>query len=220
MWSVDATGHAVTILTSPQGNQYIVDIYSGGIEIFEVNGVEGSNHVVGAESSLLDAYYFAIGNGFKTFRPAGTDNHAEAKCPAPEEGEESETEVLNSWDPNDKLGINVVASERFIINDTTLEYVIRFENADTASAPAQEVVIIDTLDTSVYDLDSFALSTAYFGATEIEVPQGQQNYTTVIDMRPEKNLNFSKTIPIHSTRQQPSTSLYLNNRMLRFGFTM
>ena len=182
-----ATGHAVTMLTSPNGEQYMVDIYSGSIEMFKVEGVLDTEIVRGTESSLLDAYYTAIGNGPKLFRPAKTDYHVDGKCPVPEEGEETETDVLNSWDPNDKLGANGVSDERYVINSTPFEYVIRFENADTASAPAQEVIITDSLDTNVYDLESFELGSAYFGSTEISVPAGLQNYTTVLDMRPEKN---------------------------------
>lgn len=184
----NATGHAVTMLTSPSGEQLIVDIYSGSIEIFAVEGVQNSNQVVGTESSLLDAYYFGIGNGLKTFRPANTNYHVDGKCPAPEEGEETETDVLNSWDPNDKLGANGVSDERYVINATPFDYVIRFENADTASAPAQEVIITDSIDTEVFDLDTFELDTAYFGSSEISVPAGLQNYTTVLDLRPEKDI--------------------------------
>ncbi len=99
--------------------------------------------------------------------------------------------VVSSWDPNDKLGIAGVGDGRHIRQLGEFPYQIRFENVDSATAPAQIVIITDTLDTSVFDVNTFRL-----GAIEVadqvlaEPPHGATSYVTTVDLRPEKNMRL------------------------------
>jgi uncharacterized repeat protein (TIGR01451 family) len=55
--------------------------------------------------------------------------------------------VVNSWDPNDKLVTPLgVGQQRWIAEGQRLRYTITFENADTATAEAVNIVVVDTLD--------------------------------------------------------------------------
>ena len=60
-------------------------------------------------------------------------------------------------------------------------YQIDFENSPTATAPAQQVVITDTLDPNL-DLSTFQLTEIAFGDTVLAIPPGSQNYQTTVPM--------------------------------------
>lgn len=52
--------------------------------------------------------------------------------------------ALNSWDPNDKTGFPLgYGAQHYIEDDTKMRYRVRFQN--TGTAPALDVVILDTL---------------------------------------------------------------------------
>jgi hypothetical protein len=63
-----------------------------------------------------------------------------------------------------------------------------FENLETATAPAQEVVITDQLDGAKMDFDTFSLGPISFGNTNLEPLPGLAEYATTLDLRPEKEL--------------------------------
>ncbi|MBI3988874.1 MAG: hypothetical protein HY347_04575, partial [candidate division NC10 bacterium] len=65
---------------------------------------------------------------------------------------------------------------------------IFFENVETATAPAQEVVITDQLDVAKMDLSTFSLGLIAFGDKQVTPPPGMSEFTTDVDLRPEKNL--------------------------------
>ena len=64
---------------------------------------------------------------------------------------------------------------------TLYPYQINFENSPTATAPAQEVVITDTLDPNL-DLNTFHLTEIAFGDTVLAIPPGSQDYQTTVPM--------------------------------------
>ncbi len=185
----DGTIHTVSMFTSPKGNKYIIDRYTGRIEIIEVADFEGSNQVYAkeGETSLLDMYYFALGNSFKFFAPDRSNVHfkGDKTCPVPDEGDEEETDVVTSMDPNDKLGLGGAGASRYLQDIIPMNYRIRFENADSASAPAQEVIVIDDLDLNVFDIETLTLGEIGFGDTKVAVPAGLKSYSTTVDLRPE-----------------------------------
>ena len=63
--------------------------------------------------------------------------------------------VVGSVDPNDKYGPTGFGDYSFIDINIPLNYMIKFENVDTASASAEDIFLIDTLD---IDLDWSTLS--------------------------------------------------------------
>ena len=95
---------------------------------------------------------------------------------------------VNSFDPNDKIGPIGGGVNNSINSNDPLPYMIRFENSSTATAAAQTVLIVDSLDTSVYDLSTFKLGSISVGEKMIQVPNGLSNYETIIDLRPSNNL--------------------------------
>lgn len=63
-------------------------------------------------------------------------------------------QVVSSFDPNDKTGLVGEGEARYVTGTGGLQYLIRFENLESATAPAREVTVTDQLDTSALDLDS------------------------------------------------------------------
>jgi hypothetical protein len=61
----------------------------------------------------------------------------------------------NSSDPNTKQGAGDNINDVYIKPGTLLPYVIAFENLNSATAPASEVFITDTLDISKLDISTF-----------------------------------------------------------------
>ncbi|MEM7787481.1 MAG: hypothetical protein AAF594_07130, partial [Bacteroidota bacterium] len=89
-----------------------------------------------------------------------------------------------SFDPNDKLGPSGAGEARYYRPDgSAFPYTIRFENLDTATGPAQEVVIVDTLDAAVFDLSTFRLGPIAYGIDgRVEPPAGATAFETSVDL--------------------------------------
>jgi hypothetical protein len=87
---------------------------------------------------------------------------------------------ISSFDPNIKIGPDLYQN-----NTMEWAYSIYFENADSATASAQSVTIIDTLDITRYDLSSFSFTGYGFG-------ESQRIFTTTTSNA------FSETIDLPS----------------------
>jgi hypothetical protein len=92
--------------------------------------------------------------------------------------------VGGSVDPNDKLGPAGQTDLRYVTTAAPARYTIRFENLETASFPAQEVVIVDDLDTDVYDLSTFSLGPIVLPDREVVPPAGARSYQTTVNLAP------------------------------------
>ncbi|MEM6561974.1 MAG: carboxypeptidase-like regulatory domain-containing protein, partial [Planctomycetota bacterium] len=88
---------------------------------------------------------------------------------------------LESFDPNDILGPEGFGDSRFITADETLGYRIRFENEETATAPAQFIRIENPLDQSL-DFRTFRLGNIAFADITVEVPDGVPFFQTRVDL--------------------------------------
>ena len=97
---------------------------------------------------------------------------------------------VQSADPNEKTGVRRLTPQNYIPTSNML-YGISFENKPDATAPAQDVVITDQLDTSKLDLTTFELGQMTFGDTVINVPTGLTSFTTEVDLRPANDLLVS-----------------------------
>jgi len=60
--------------------------------------------------------------------------------------QEKELVKVTSWDPNAKEGPSGYGAEGFISSTATMSYTIFFENKKEATAPAYQIVILDTLE--------------------------------------------------------------------------
>jgi hypothetical protein len=97
--------------------------------------------------------------------------------------------IVVSIDPNDKIGYRSPSGSRYYNEDVTnFTYIINFENKSTATAPAQEVFITDTLDMQSFDINSFRAGYIKIGSKIVQAPVNVQNNSWQIDMRPAMNL--------------------------------
>ena len=94
----------------------------------------------------------------------------------------------SSLDPNEKYGVKGINEGNYVHVNSHLNYLITFENVDTATAPASEVYVYDTLDISKYNLNTFEWLSFGFGDSSHLIPAGNRNYIADIDLRPERNI--------------------------------
>ncbi|MBE9174319.1 hypothetical protein IQ225_01400, partial [Synechocystis salina LEGE 06155] len=94
------------------------------------------------------------------------------------------TDVRVSKDPNDVVGPAGFGAEGWFIpdEDQHLPYMIRFENAEDAGAPAVFVTVTEQLDADL-DWSTFELGDFGFGSLQIDVPDGFQKYETRVDAK-------------------------------------
>jgi RHS repeat-associated protein len=86
-----------------------------------------------------------------------------------------------SHDPNDKIGLSGYGPQNFVAPGTLLPYRIDFENEATATAPAQQVVVTDQLDSNL-DWTTFQFTEVGFGDNILAIPAGAQHYQTTVAM--------------------------------------
>jgi hypothetical protein len=91
---------------------------------------------------------------------------------------------LSSFDPNNKYGGGGILNSPYLNSELPFNYSIHFENIETATAPAQTVILIDTLDNTNLDLSTLQLTSLGFADTIISIPPGKQSFTTDVDLRP------------------------------------
>ncbi|MCX6924166.1 MAG: immunoglobulin domain-containing protein, partial [Verrucomicrobia bacterium] len=92
---------------------------------------------------------------------------------------ESLSRIATSQDPNDKLCPAGYGSNGFIRADSLMPYMIRFENDTNATAPAQQVSVVDPLSTNL-DWTSFELTEIGFGDHILSVPAHSQYFETTV----------------------------------------
>ncbi|MEJ1928756.1 T9SS type A sorting domain-containing protein [Nostoc sp. NIES-2111] len=114
----------------------------------------------------------ALADCWPPLKPANQDDH--------------NSTVVSAIDPNEKLGATGVGRGRFITTGSAMRYVIRFENLETASAPAQTVTIRDTLDRTVFDPSTIELGFVGFGDTLSIPPRGLKQWQTEVGLFPFK----------------------------------
>jgi hypothetical protein len=122
--------------------------------------------------------YINTANDFKTLFTSCIPQFPNPKPPG------RSSNVGASMDPNQKSGPGGAGPRRWISDRRPMPYLVEFENVDTASAPALEVLVLDTLDASVYDLSSLELNFFTIADTFIRIPRGRQDWTAWIDLRP------------------------------------
>lgn len=115
--------------------------------------------------------------------------HADCKLKfPPDKLKDSPKIVVNSFDPNEIVGPSGYAALNYNLDNIAYPYIIYFENLKTATAPAQEVFIYDTLDLTKYDASSFYFGNIGFGNRIVYIESGLKQFTKDIDLRPSKNI--------------------------------
>ena len=112
------------------------------------------------------------------------DSLASSTCsPSSSSSSGSSGRQRGSFDPNALIGPSGYGPSHFISGSamTALPYQIDFENSPTATAPAQQVAITETIDPNL-NLNTFQLTEIAFGDTVLAVPPGSQDYQTTVPM--------------------------------------
>ncbi len=171
-----------------------------------ISKLEVLNSILSSPNSYVDAVnvaqaarasFFPLFDAYQAARRAYRDCLAQS-CGAPPlpltppnlPGTTSVTvNGVSSIDPNDKLGLHGAGLQRYLTGIFPLAYSVYFANDDSASAPAQKVVISDQLDTVREDVNTFRFGPIAFGDQSISAPPpGQTDFSTTIDLRPTTNL--------------------------------
>lgn len=116
--------------------------------------------------------------------------------------------VSNSYDPNDKL---VFPRDNYhIVNDSILDYTIRFQN--TGTAEAYTVVIVDTLPLDV-DVTTFRMGTASHACTYTLTGNGLLTFTFDNILLPDSNTNEPLSHGLVNFRIKPILPLQLGQEI-------
>ncbi len=188
-----AYAHTLSIVRSPDGRYYTVDtwddhptferIYPIGADATFFSNDPNANNATDA-TLRLTALDTRRGRAWGVPEPPGPGRRAlPGACEAPPSSAVATVRVVASRDPNDKLGLLGVGENRYVTADNLFRYTIRFENVASATAPAQEVLVRDTLDASVFDLDTVELGEITFGQTRVNVPPGRSAFSTRVPLR-------------------------------------
>ena len=107
-----------------------------------------------------------------------------------------------SSDPNDLIGVKGYGEQNFISGGQNLAFMLRFENEETATAPARWIRLNTTFDEG-YDLDTFTLNSLYLAGNIINVAAGQDSFNQIVTMNFEgKEVTVDIRINLdHETRE-------------------
>ncbi|MBB3837123.1 hypothetical protein FHS57_001117 [Runella defluvii] len=119
--------------------------------------------------------------------------------PNPDQGKAVTPSVIAAFDPNDKLGPVGVNAQRYITGNQPAGYQIRFENYATATAAAQFVKVIDTLDLNLFDPSTFQFGYFNVANSNFYAPPGKKKYLKDQDLRPAKNLILRMEVDFNDT---------------------
>ncbi len=122
--------------------------------------------------------------------------------------------AMGSYDPNSKLGPAGIKSEHYITGENPLNYIIHFENVDTATAPAAEVKITDRIDTSFFDISSLEFVSFGYANKFFNISPNVDSFSFEKSLKPEKNSTLrvqgyidtlSSTVNVHFISLEPKT---------------
>lgn len=91
---------------------------------------------------------------------------------------------VGSWDPNAIVGPQGVDVPGYIRGNELQPFIVYFENVDTATAAAQVVRVVDTLDVTKFDATTFTFGSVIVGSTYLNVPPGRQEFVLDVQLQP------------------------------------
>jgi hypothetical protein len=112
--------------------------------------------------------------------------------------------AVNSFDPNAKIGTSGIGPLQFIQGGLPAPYVITFENAPTATAPAARVAITDQLDSN-FDLSTLYPQSIQIGSKALQLSGSGANFTGLLDLRPDQNM----LVKVEETLSSANISRYV-----------
>ncbi|MCJ7812608.1 hypothetical protein MUP95_04720, partial [bacterium] len=131
------------------------------------------------------------------------------------ETKENSGMTVQSLDPNEKAGPTGFGSNGSLSLNQLLQYMVYFENVDSATAAAEEVLLQDTLDVNL-DWSTFELGEIVFGDTSVTVPSSLQNYATTVILNDTTHVEITCSFDLGSGIAQ----WYLRGTDPRDGYYM
>jgi hypothetical protein len=179
MGNLGSTSHTLLLLTSPSGKHYIMDIYTGHVDIaaaFEPFPGMYQIYPDQLRNLTIWSYLALFGNPLGIFKPGAGSAPVSCQCAAPIQKKQSfPVQGGGAHDPNEKIGPAGSGEAHYLAGEEMLPFTIRFENVATATLPAQQVVITDVLDPGL-DLSSVELGAIGFNDAVLDVPSGLQHF--------------------------------------------
>ncbi|HTS47764.1 MAG TPA: SBBP repeat-containing protein [Bryobacteraceae bacterium] len=134
--------------------------------------------------------------GTPAHTPAHNEIHVDAPC-CLEGGSDADaggdTDIREPGDPNDKVGpTGGGGASQWITGQNVVPYYIYFENESTASAPAQNVTITDTLDPGL-NPNTISFGAIGFGTRVLSPPGGLNDFNALVDLRPTQPFEVKVT---------------------------
>jgi len=121
----------------------------------------------------LGARYFGGVDCRRQFPPLGSPSNSELSI-----------QTANSFDPNEIIGVSGYGEQNYIQKKRYLNYTVYCENdPEEATAPAQEILIIDTLDLTKFNPEEFSFGTFTFRDITVEAIPNITEFSKDIDMR-------------------------------------
>lgn len=94
---------------------------------------------------------------------------------------------VNSFDPNEIAGPGGYGEAGYIGADANLVYTVYFENKDSATASAQEVIVKDTINPSQFDLSAFSFNSFAIGDSTYKIQSFSKSFRLLVDLAPRIN---------------------------------
>ncbi len=184
--TVDALGLTIDILISPN-----VSVTLNVASTLSGSGSLNDYQIALAKLSAGACFVIQGSEFTSASTPAHTPAHNEIHVDAPcclEGGSDADaggdTDIRQPNDPNDKVGPSGGGgAAQYITGQSVLPYFIYFENQATASAPAQNVTITDTLDPGL-NPNTISFGAIGFGTQAFSPPGGLNDFNTLVDLRP------------------------------------
>lgn len=151
----------------------------------------------GSSKAAYEAGAAVLGIGFRQksiidglMGGAGGGGGADCGCIPTDDcgGSDGQGDVVVAVDPNEKTGPLGWDESRWIPGSTDrFAYQISCENADSATAPAAEVRMVDSLDLDVFIPNTLTFTSLSFGDSIAEIEEGDLAFVLEFDLQPEKN---------------------------------
>lgn len=109
-------------------------------------------------------------------------------------------------DPNEIYGPGGYGPQRYISNPGKVGYTVKFENLATATAAAQRVYVLDTLDKNKFDLSSFELSSITIGDSIYLLPPAINEFTQIVKIKQFNNIDVLLNIKLDTVSGILSTT--------------
>ncbi|MEK7677502.1 MAG: RHS repeat-associated core domain-containing protein, partial [Verrucomicrobiota bacterium] len=117
-----------------------------------------------------------LGGGYGGFQGVCIVCWSPPTPPTDPAGGDVDVPVVRPIDPNDKVAPAGVGPNRVIPSTEAIEYMIRFENRTNASAPVQELVVVDYLDANL-DWTTLQFGDIAYGDRLMNVPADALQYS-------------------------------------------